>query len=189
MADVHAVLDDAVAVPETYGVLGEFDSAEQLIDAARTAREAGYERMDAYSPFPVEGLADALGARRTRLPLVVLLGGVAGGVLGYLMQWYCAAVSYPLNIGGRPPLTWQGFVPVTFELTILGAALAAVLGMLALNGLPRPYHPLFNVPEFSLASQNRFFLCIEARDKQFDLGQASGFLHQIGATRVTTVEQ
>jgi hypothetical protein len=189
MDDAQAALDGALAVSEIYGVLGEFDSAERLIDAARAARKAGYERMDAYSPFPVEGLADALGARGTRLPLVVLLGGVTGGVLGYLMQWYCSAVSYPLNIGGRPPHTWPAFIPVTFELTILGAALAAVLGMLALNGLPRPYHPLFNVPEFSLASQNRFFLCIEARDKQFDLPGTSTFLRQIGASRVTVVEQ
>ena len=189
MADSHAMLGESMAVPEIYGVLGEFDSAEQLIDAAHAAREAGFERMDAYSPFPVEGLADALGARRTRLPLIVLLGGVAGGVLGYFMQWYMTAVSYPLNIGGRPPHTWPAFVPVTFELTILGAALAAVLGMLALNGLPRPYHPLFNVPEFSLASQNRFFLCIEAHDKQFDLSVTSAFLRQIGAARVTIVEQ
>src|SRR5688500_16228629 len=129
MADSHSMLGDAFAVPEIYGVLAEFDSAEQLIDAVHAAREAGFERMDAYSPCPVEGLVDAIGARRTRLPLIVLLGGVAGGVLGYFMQWYMTAISYPLNIGGRPPHTWPAFIPVTFELTILGAALATVFGM------------------------------------------------------------
>jgi hypothetical protein len=174
--------------PDVYGVLGEFASAETLLEAARLAQEAGYRRIDAYSPFPVEGLADALGAGRTRLPFVVLMGGIAGGALGYLMQWYCAVAAYPLNIGGRPTHPWPAFIPVTFELTILGAALAAVLGMLALNGLPRPHHPLFNVPEFSLASQNRFFLCIEARDKQFDLTRASEFLDHTGAMHVTVVE-
>jgi hypothetical protein len=184
MHDEHADL----GAPDVYGLLGEFPSAEHLVEAAQLAREAGYRRMDAYSPFPIEGLADALGARPSRLPFIVLVGGICGGALGYLMQWYMVAVSYPLNIGGRPTHTWPAFVPVTFELTILGAALAAVLGMLALNGLPRPHHPLFNVPEFSLASQHRFFLCIEAADPRFDLAATGEFLHNIGATRVTIVE-
>lgn len=174
--------------PRIYGVLGEFPTAEHLTAAAHAAREAGYRRMDAYSPFPVEGLADALGARRSRLPLIVLIGGICGGLIGYLMQYYMVVVSYPLNIGGRPLHTWPAFVLVTFELTILGAALSAVLGMLALNGLPRPYHPLFNVPEFNLASQNRFFLCIEATDPQFDVPNASDFLARIGSTHVQLVE-
>ena len=178
-------LDDA---PRIYGVLGEFASAEELLEAARGVREAGYRQTDAYAPFPVHGLAGALGARETRLPYIVLVGGICGGVLGYLLQYYCAAVAYPLNIGGRPPHAWPAFVPVTFELTILGAALSAVLGMLALNGLPRPYHPLFNVPEFSLASQNRFFLCIEATDPKFDVAEATDFLSRIGSTQVQLVE-
>lgn len=182
----HAQVDEALPI---YGVLGEFDSAEDLLEAADAVRQAGYRRTDAYAPFPVHGLADALGARPTRLPFIVLIGGIAGGVLGYLMQVYCAAIDYPLNIGGRPPHAWPAFVPVTFELTILGAALSAVLGMFALNGLPRPYHPLFNIPEFSLASQNRFFLCIEATDPKFELAGVSEFLQRIGSTHVQVVEQ
>ncbi len=174
--------------PDVYGVLGEFASAEELLEAAHATREAGYQRTDAYAPFPVHGLADALGARPTRLPLIVLIGGICGGVLGYLMQYYMAAADYPLNIGGRPPHAWPSFIPVTFELTILGAALSAVLGMLALNGLPRPHHPLFSVPEFSLASQNRFFLCIEATDPKFDVAGATDFLSRLGSTHLQIVE-
>jgi len=185
----HQSHNDAFAdAPRIYGVLGEFSSAEALINAARQVREAGYVYTDAYSPLPIRGLSEALGFHHTRLPLVVLTGGVLGGVGGYLMQYWMMAVDYPLNIGGRPIHSWVSFIPVTFELTILGAALAAVFGMLALNGLPQPHHPLFNVPEFSLASQNRFFICIEARDKQFELENASEFMRSIGATSVTTVE-
>ena len=181
----HDPVDDA---PYIYGVLGEFASAEDLLDAANAVREAGYTRTDAYAPFPVHGLADARGAQPTRLALIVLIGGICGGVLGYLMQWWMAAIDYPMNIGGRPPHSWPSFIPVTFELTILGAAVSAVLGMLALNGLPRPYHPLFGVPEFSLASQNRFFLCIEADDKKFQVAEATEFLQKIGSTHVQVVE-
>jgi hypothetical protein len=171
-----------------YGLLAEFAAADELVAAARTAFAAGYRRLDAYSPMPVEGLPEALGFHATRLPAVVLAGGMCGGLLGYGMQWYMMVVSYPINVGGRPLHSWPAFLPVTFELTILGAALAAVLGMLALNGLPRPHHPLFNVPEFSLATQNRFFLCIEASDEVFELDRTSDFLRGIGAVAVTPVE-
>jgi hypothetical protein len=189
MNEVHATHHgEVIDAPDVYGVLGEFSSAEHLLEAAHAVREAGYRRTDAYAPFPVHGLADALGARPTRLPFIVLMGGIGGGLLGYFMQYYMGVVDYPLNIGGRPTHAWPAFVPVTFELTILGAALAAVLGMLALNGLPRPYHPLFNVPEFSLASQNRFFLCIEATDPRFDIAGVTDFLHRIGSTHVQVVE-
>jgi hypothetical protein len=171
-----------------YGLLAEFATAEELTAAVEAVRNEGYARIDAYSPMPVEGLGEALGLRHTRLPLLVLIGGLVGGVTGYLMQWWMMTVSYPLNIGGRPLHSWPAFIPITFELTILGAALTAVLGMLALNGLPQPYHPLFNVPEFSLASQNRFFLCIEAADKLFDATRSRELLERLGALKVSLVE-
>ena len=138
--------------PGLYGLMAEFEAPEALLEAARRAYVTGYRHMDAYSPFPVEGLAAAIGFQRTQLPLVVLLGGIIGGVGGFLLQYYAAVIDYPLNVGGRPLNSWPAFIPVTFELTILMAALFAVLGMLALNGLPMPYHPVFNVPRFALAS-------------------------------------
>jgi len=171
-----------------YGVLAEFDTPDELLAATQRAREAGYRQMDAYTPFPIEGLAEALGFHRTRLPLIVLLGGIVGGVGGYLMQYWIAAIDYPLNIGGRPLHSWPAFIPVTFELTILGAALAAVLGMLVLNGLPMPYHPLFHVPRFALVTRNCFFLCIEARDPQFDRDETRRFLTSVKAREVSDVE-
>jgi len=174
--------------PRVYGLLGEFATAEDLTEAVESVRKEGYARIDAYSPMPVEGLTRALGLRHSRLPFLVLVGGVIGGLTGYLMQWWMLVVSYPLNVGGRPLHSWPAFIPITFELTILGASLTAVLGMLGLNGLPQPYHPLFNVPEFSLASQNRFFLCVEARDKLFDLDRSRELLERLGALKTTLVE-
>src|SRR6266480_7320927 len=151
-----------------YGVVGEFETPEKLIHAVEKVREAGYRRFEAYSPFPVEGLSQAMGLKRNLVPLITLIGGLTGGIGGFGFQYWVAAIDYPLNIGGRPFNSWPAFIPVTFELTILVAALAAVLGLLVLNGLPMPYHPLFNVPRFELATRNGFFLCIEARDPQFD---------------------
>jgi Protein of unknown function (DUF3341) len=162
-----------------YGVMAEFDGPGDLLDAARRAYEAGYRRMDAYSPFPVHGLAEAIGFHRTHLPLLVLLGGIAGGVGGYYLQYWISVSDYPLNVGGRPLHSWPAFIPVTFELIILGAALAAVLGMLALNRLPMPYHPVFNVPAFELATRNRFFLCIEATDPKFDAAETRRYLESL----------
>ncbi len=178
----------ARALP-AYGLLAEFDGAAELLHAARAARGAGYRRVDAYSPFPVEGLAEELGLRRTALPPLVLLGGLVGCVLGFGMQYYAAAVSYPVNVGGRPLNSWPMFLPVTFELTVLLAALTAVLGMLALNGLPMPYHPLFHAPRFALATRDRFFLCVEAADPQYDREATGRFLASLGAREVTEVPQ
>ncbi|MFL6652596.1 MAG: DUF3341 domain-containing protein [Sulfurifustaceae bacterium] len=153
---------------ELYGVLAEFASADALIDAARRARSAGYARVEAYAPFPVEGLADALGFRANRVPLIVLVGGIAGAVGGYFMQWSSAVIAYAFNAGGRPLHSWPAFIPATFELAVLGAALAAFFGMLILNGLPKLYHPIFNAREFEFATRHRFFLCLRADDPAFD---------------------
>ena len=171
-----------------YGLLAEFETGEKLLAAAKKAYAGGYREMDAYSPFPVEGLAEAIGFKKTRVPLIVLIGGITGGLTAYAMQYYSAVWSYPLNVGGRPLHSWPAFVPVTFELTILFAAFAAVFGMLLMNGLPRFYHPVFNVPEFKLASQTRFFLCVKAADQQFEKEATSGFLKALGALAVREVE-
>lgn len=170
-----------------YGLLAEFERPETLRVAARCAREAGFRRMDAYTPIPVHGLAEALGQVPTRLPLITLLGGVLGALTGYAMQYYASVVSYPLNVGGRPLHSWPAFVPIVFELAVLGASLFAVLGMLGLSGLPLPHHPLFNLAEFKLASRDRFFLCIEAADPAFDREQTRRFLTGLGARSVLEV--
>ena len=170
-----------------YGAMAEFESAEALLAAVRRARAAGYRRIEAYAPFPVEGLAEAIGFAGNRVPLFALLGGVAGGAGGYLMQWYSAVLSYPINVGGRPLHSWPSFIPVTFELTVLGAALAAVLGMLFLNGLPALYHPVFNAHDFDLATRNRFFLCLRADDAQFDVQRTRAFLDDLHPLRVVEV--
>ena len=170
-----------------YGAMAAFATPAELLRAAGAAREAGYRRIDGFSPFPIEGLSEALGMRSTRLPWVVFGFGLLGAACGYGLQYYCAVVAYPLNIGGRPLHSWPAFIPVTFELTVLFAAGAAVLGMLASNGLPMPYHPVFNVPSFSFASRDRFFLCIEARDRIFDRAKALEFLRGLNPLEVSEV--
>jgi hypothetical protein len=167
------------STPQIYGLMAEFNEPDQVLAAARRAYEDGYRCMDAYTPFPVEGLAAALGHRRSPVPLLVLIGGITGGTGGYLMQWYAMAVGFPLNIGGRPFHSWPAFIPITFELTILAASLTAVVSMFALNRLPEPYHPVFHSAAFERATTDRFFLCIEARDPRFDAVVTREFLdHQ-----------
>jgi hypothetical protein len=173
--------------PAIYGVMAEFDSPEELVRATEKAREAGYRRMDAYSPFAVEELGDILQARSTSIPLVVLGGAITGAIAGYGLQYWTMAVDYPVDVGGRPFNSIPAFIPVTFEMIILFSVLAAVLGMLALNGLPMPYHPVFNVPAFARASQDRFFLVIEARDPKFEYEKTRTFLQGLGAHEVSDV--
>jgi hypothetical protein len=171
-----------------YGLIAEFDDPGALVAATAKARDAGYRRIDAYSPFPIEELHEAMGAHHSRLPLIVLIGGLIGCISGFALQYWVSVIAYPVNVGGRPFNSWPAFIPVTFECTILGASLAAVLGMLALNGLPMPYHAVFNVTRFALASRNRFFLCIEARDRQFDLDATRTFLESLGPREVSVVD-
>ena len=170
-----------------YGLLAEFDTPTELVVAARRAYEEGFRRMDAYSPFPIEELAEAIGMHSDRVPLVVLVGGILGGLGGYMLQYWINVISYPLNIGGRPFHSWPAFIPVTFEMTILFAGLAGAFGMLALNGLPMPFHPLFNSSRFAFATRDRFFLCIEAADPKFDLAGVRTFLESLNPRSVSEV--
>ena len=170
-----------------YGLMAEFDNPTDIVEAANRARIAGYTAMDAYTPFPIEELNDALGLKRNALPLIVLIGGILGGLGGYFLEFWTQVLAWPMNIGGRPFHSWPHFIPVTFECTILGASLAAFLGMIVLNKLPMPYHPVFNVPAFDRASRDRFFLCIEARDKRFELEETRRFLETLEPREVTVV--
>jgi hypothetical protein len=169
--------------------MAEFETPDELVAAVRRTREAGYRRFDAFTPFPIEGLADEMGHHHNELPILVLIGGLVGCIAGFALQYWVSVIELPLNVGGKPLNSWPAFIPVTFECTILGAALTAVLGMLALNGLPTPYHPVFNVERFALASRNRFFLCIEARDKKFDLETTRRFLETMNPHEVSEVER
>lgn len=170
-----------------YGLMAEFDNPTSLVVAARAARERGYRKLDAYTPFPIEELSDALHLHKNKLPLIVLLGGLIGGTLGYLLQYYVTVWYFPINIAGRPLHSWPAYIVITFEMTILFASLACVLGLLGLCGLPMPYHPTFNVPRFALASRNRFFLCIESTDPLFDHDGTSDFLESLSPKEVSEV--
>jgi len=172
---------------ETYGLLAEFSDTDALIAAARILTERGYRKVEAYSPFPVAELSEALNFRRSGLSLLVFIGGILGCLGGYGMQYWIAAVSYPVNIGGRPYNSWPAFIPVTFECTILIASLTAVFGMLALNGLPRPHHPLFAIPQFERASTDGYFIGIQAIDPKFDLEETTRLLQELHAKEVIQV--
>jgi hypothetical protein len=166
-----------------YGVMAEFATPQALLAAVNAATRR-YRDVDAHTPFVVEGLADALGFTRNRVAAVTLAGGIAGGVGAYFLQWYSAVIDYPFNAGGRPVHSWPSFIPATFELTVLGAALAAFFGFLVLNGLPRLNHPVFDVPGFDLVSRDRFFLCIRATDPAFDASEVERFLATLDPVRV-----
>ncbi len=170
-----------------YGLMAEFDNPTALVNAARAAREKGYRKLDAYTPYPVEELSDALHLHHNRLPLIVLIGGILGGITGFLLQYYVTVIYFPINVAGRPLNSWPAYIIITFELTILFGALSAVLGLLALCGLPMPYHPTFNVPRFALASRSRFFLCIESVDPLFDQQQTAQFLESMEPREVSEV--
>jgi hypothetical protein len=174
--------------PATYGLMAEFDNPTDAVAAAKRVYEEGYRRIDAFSPYPVEELSEAIGAHKTYMSHIVLAGGILGGTLGYLMQFYLLTISYPLNVGGKPFHSWPAFIPITFECTVLGAALFAVFGMFALNGLPEPYHPVFNVPDFGLASRDRFFVLVESTDPKFDREQTAALLRSLGPREVSDVE-
>ncbi len=170
-----------------YGLMADFETSEELLAGARRTYEAGYRRIEAYTPLHVEGLSEALGKGHTWVPLIVLLGGLTGCFGGFFLQYWIATMDYAINVGGRPLNSWPSFIPVTFELTVLIGALAGVIGMFALCGLPMPYHPVFNVPEFVRVSRDRFFLLIEAADPKFDLAETSDFLRGLGAASVLEV--
>ena len=177
------------SAPTLYGLMAEFDSPTALVHAAERARLEGYREMDAYSPIPIEELSEALGLRRTRLPMLVLAGGIVGGLAGFGLEYWSQVIAYPLNIGGRPYNSWPSFIPVTFEVTILLASLTTVLTLILLNGLPMPYHPVFNVERFARGgSRNRLFLVIESSDAQFDRERTRAFLQGLGATEVNEIE-
>ena len=170
-----------------YGIMAEFDSATALVAAARKTHEAGYRKIDAYSPFPVEELAEAIGFHTNRVALVTLIGAIIGGLSGYLMQYWMAAVDYPVNVAGRPYHSWPSFIVITFELTILSGGISAVLGMLALNGLPMPYHPVFNVPRFAMATKDRFFLIVFSTDPKYDPTTVRAFLQSLQPRSISEV--
>lgn len=176
------------ASPRVYGVIAEYDDPEHLVAAARAAHEAGYRNFDAYSPFPVHGLSEALDLRRTGVPALVLVGGLVGAAAGFGLQYFTAVIDYPLNIGGRADLSWPAFIPITFEVAILCAGFAAAFGMILLNGLPRPHHPVFNADGFDRVTRDGFFLCIEAEDPIFDPESVQAFLQATDAKSVSTVE-
>jgi hypothetical protein len=174
--------------PPLYGIMAEFDNPSDLVAAARLTHEAGYRRINGYSPYPIEELSEAIGFTRTSLPLIVLIGGILGGLGGFFMQYWMEVIDYPLNVGGKPFNSWPAFIPITFECTVLVASFAAVFGMLALNKLPQPYHPVFNAPNFALATRDKFFLVIEANDPKFRHNETTQFMKTLGAMNVSDVE-
>lgn len=180
-------MSDHSTEPILYGLVAEFDDSDTLIAAAERVRDAGYTHTDAHVPFPIHGLTQALGQRRTVLPWIVLTCGILGCIGGFTLQYWISVDAYPLNVGGRPFNSWPSFIPVTFECTILLAGLSTLFGMLGLNGLPRPHHPVFNTPNFERATSNGYFLCVEATDPKFNAGETRGLMDGLGAKLVSEV--
>jgi len=174
--------------PPMYGVIAEFENPSDLVAAARRVYSLGYRRINGYSPYPIEELSEAIGFTHTSLPLIVFIGGLVGGIGGFLMQYYIEVIDYPINVGGKPYNSWPAFIPITFEMTVLVAAFSAVLGMLVLNKLPQPYHPVFNLPNFAMATRDRFFLAIEANDPKFHHAEVVDLLKSLNALEVNDVE-
>lgn len=179
---------DVSTLPATYGLMAEFTDERALLAAAARVREEGFHRVDAFSPFPIHGLSDVLGYHRSRVPLIVLCGGIIGGTTGLMLQYWTAAKAYPLNVGGKPPAAWPMFIPPAYELTILFASFAALIGMLVINGLPMPYHPTFNVPKFEKATTDGFFLLVQSTDPRFDPVGTRRFLESLNPVEIADVE-
>ena len=171
-----------------YGIMAEFEGPNELVHAARRVYEAGYRRINGYSPYPIEELSEAIGFTHSSLPLIVFIGGLVGGIGGFLMQYWIEVINYPINVGGKPYNSWPAFIPITFECTVLVAAFSAVLGMLVLNKLPQPYHPVFNAPNFALATRDRFFLVVEANDPKYEHDRVAELLKSLNAQEVVDVE-
>ena len=180
-------MSHTITAPSIYGLVAEFETPTELVNACKAAYAEGYREMDAYSPFPIEEASEAIGFHKSAVPLVVLTGGILGGLSGFLLQYWINVIAYPLNIGGKPFNSWPAFVVPTFEMTILFAGLCGMFGMFALNGLPRPYHPLFHVDQFSKVTRNRFFLCVEAIDPKFDLAGTQQFMERLKPLSISEV--
>jgi hypothetical protein len=170
-----------------FGLAAEFDSAEGVLEAAKRIHAAGYRRAEAYTPYTVHGLGDVFSDDRTGMPTIVMGGAMIGAIGGFFMLWFANVISYHWNIGGRPPNSWPAFIPITFELAVLGAGLSATFGMFIMNRLPQPHHPMFNLPSFEGATRNRFFICIQANDSHFELETTKAFLQGLGALAVSEV--
>jgi hypothetical protein len=175
--------------PLIHGLMAEFHTPTELVEAAEQATKAGYTQYDCYTPFPIEELDEAMPHRRNWLPFLVLMGGLIGGLGGFFLAYYTSTVVYPINTGGRPLNSWPAFIPITFECTVLLASLTAVIGMLGLNGFPMPYHPVFNEKRFAMASRDRFFLCIESTDPRFHLDETWSFLSRLQPSHLSQVER
>ncbi|MCL4217589.1 MAG: DUF3341 domain-containing protein [Candidatus Hydrogenedentes bacterium] len=182
-------MHEETAQTKVHGITAEFNDPDELVAAAKKAYAAGYRKMEGYSPFPVHGLAEAIGFHKTGVPPLVLAGGLTGATAGFAFQYWCSNIAYAVNVGGKPMVSWPAWIPITFELGILFAAFASAFGMLALNGFPRPYHPIFNAVNFERATRDGFFICIESDDEKFDETATTEFLESLNPVHVALVNE